>query len=55
MGSFEGGESEDLHGADFELDLKPGGAMIWSGPSKDGKPMRYVTGEVLRAEPPKPV
>lgn len=40
-------------GADFELDLKPGGAMTWSGPSKDGKPMRYVTGEVLRAEPPK--
>ncbi|HEY4765856.1 MAG TPA: SRPBCC domain-containing protein [Candidatus Sulfotelmatobacter sp.] len=40
-------------GADFELDLKPGGAMTWSGPGKDGKPMRYVTGEVLRAEPPK--
>jgi uncharacterized protein YndB with AHSA1/START domain len=40
-------------GADFELDLEPGGAMTWSGPSKDGKPMRYVTGEVLRAEPPK--
>src|ERR1700730_13136167 len=39
-------------GADFELDLKPGGAMTWSGPSKDGKPMRHVTGEVLRAEPP---
>jgi uncharacterized protein YndB with AHSA1/START domain len=38
-------------GADFELDLKPGGVMTWSGPSKDGKPMRYVTGEVLRAEP----
>jgi uncharacterized protein YndB with AHSA1/START domain len=28
-------------GADFELDLKPGGAMSWSGPSKDGKPMRF--------------
>ena len=27
-------------GADFELDLKPGGAMTWSGPNKDGKPMR---------------
>src|SRR6202167_6833942 len=40
-------------GAEFELDLKPGGAMSWSGPGKDGKPMRYVTGEVLRAEPPK--
>ncbi|HEV7550202.1 MAG TPA: SRPBCC domain-containing protein, partial [Candidatus Angelobacter sp.] len=40
-------------GADFEVDLKPGGAMIWSGPGKDGKPMRYVTGEILRAEAPK--
>lgn len=39
-------------GADFEVDLSPGGAMIWSGPGKDGKPTRYVTGEVLRAEPP---
>jgi uncharacterized protein YndB with AHSA1/START domain len=40
-------------GADFEVDLKSGGAMAWSGPGKDGKPMRYVTGEVLRAEPPR--
>ena len=38
-------------GADFEVDLRPGGAMIWSGPGKDGKPMRYVTGQVLRVEP----
>src|SRR5690349_1915720 len=38
-------------GADFDVDLKPGGAMTWSGPGKDGKPMRYVTGEVLRVEP----
>jgi uncharacterized protein YndB with AHSA1/START domain len=40
-------------GADFEVDLKPGGALTWSGPGKDGKVVRYVTGEVLRAEPPK--
>ena len=40
-------------GAEFEIDLKPGGAMMWSGPGKDGKPVRYVTGEVLRAERPK--
>jgi len=40
-------------GADFEVDLKPGGAMTWSGPGKDGKPTRYVTGEVLRVEAPK--
>ena len=39
-------------GADFELDPKAGGAMSWSGLGKDGKPMRYVTGEVLRIEPP---
>src|SRR5215470_5264806 len=37
-------------GADFEVDLRPGGAMTWSGPGKDGKPMRYVTGEVIRVE-----
>jgi uncharacterized protein YndB with AHSA1/START domain len=40
-------------GADFGVDLKPGGAMTWSGPGKDGKPMRYVTGEVLRVEAPR--
>lgn len=40
-------------GADFEVDLRPGGTMAWSGPGKDGKPTRYVTGEVVRAEPPK--
>jgi uncharacterized protein YndB with AHSA1/START domain len=39
-------------GADFEVDLRPGGAMIWSGPGKDGIPMRYVTGEVMRVEAP---
>jgi uncharacterized protein YndB with AHSA1/START domain len=38
-------------GADFELDPRAGGAMTWSGPGKDGKPMRYVTGEVVRFEP----
>src|ERR1700722_6667000 len=40
-------------GADFEGELRPGGAMTWSGPGRDGKPMRYVTGQVLRADPPK--
>jgi uncharacterized protein YndB with AHSA1/START domain len=40
-------------GADFEVDLRPGGAMTWSGPGKDGKPTRYVTGEVLRVEAPR--
>lgn len=40
-------------GADFEIDLRPGGSMTWSGPGKDGRPTRYVTGEVLKAEPPR--
>jgi uncharacterized protein YndB with AHSA1/START domain len=39
-------------GADFEITLEPGGAITWSGPGKDGKPTRYVTGEVLRVEAP---
>ena len=37
-------------GADFELDLRPGAAMTWSGPGKNGKPVWYVTREVLRVE-----
>ncbi|HEY2858886.1 MAG TPA: SRPBCC domain-containing protein [Terracidiphilus sp.] len=40
-------------GADFEIELKPGGLMAWSGPGKDGKPMRYVTGRVEKAEAPR--
>lgn len=40
-------------GAEFEIDLKPGGSMNWSGPGKDGKPMRYVTGRVLKADAPR--
>jgi len=40
-------------GADFAVDLRPGGAMTFTGPGKDGKPMRYVTGEVLRVEAPR--
>ena len=39
-------------GADFEVDLRPGGLMAWSGPGKDGRIARYVTGEVLSAEAP---
>jgi uncharacterized protein YndB with AHSA1/START domain len=40
-------------GADFDVDLRPGGTMTWSGPGKDGKPTRYVTGQVLKVEAPK--
>jgi uncharacterized protein YndB with AHSA1/START domain len=39
-------------GADFEVDLRPGGAMTWSGPGKDGQRMRYVTGQVLAVDVP---
>ena len=39
-------------GADFQVDLEPGGAMTWSGPGQDERPTRYVTGEVLRVEAP---
>ncbi|MGD0939188.1 MAG: SRPBCC domain-containing protein [Terracidiphilus sp.] len=40
-------------GADFEVDLKPGGSMKWSGPGPDGKPVTYVQGEILQIESPK--
>lgn len=40
-------------GAEFDVDLRPGGAMTWSGPGKDGKPTRYVTGQVLRIDAPR--
>ena len=39
-------------GADFHVDLEPGGTMTWSGPGKDGRPTRYVTGEVLSVDAP---
>jgi uncharacterized protein YndB with AHSA1/START domain len=39
-------------GADYDVDLRPGGAMTWSGPGKEGQRTRYVTGEVLRVEAP---
>jgi uncharacterized protein YndB with AHSA1/START domain len=39
-------------GADFEVDLRPGGAMTWSGMGKDGQRTRYVTGKVVRVEAP---
>jgi uncharacterized protein YndB with AHSA1/START domain len=39
-------------GAEFAVDLQPGGAMTWSGPGKDGRPTRYVTGEVITAQAP---
>ncbi len=40
-------------GADFEVDLNPGGAMTWSGPGRDGMLTRYVTGRVVKVDAPK--
>ena len=40
-------------GADFEVDLQPGGRIAWTGPDKDGKIIDYVFGKVLRSDPPK--
>ena len=40
-------------GAEFQADLNPGGQLAWTGPGPDGKPMAYVRGKVLRAEPPR--
>lgn len=40
-------------GADFEIDLRPGGAMNWAGPGPDGQRVTYVRGEVLNVDPPK--
>jgi len=44
---------EIFMGAEFEVDLRAGGSMTWSGPGKDGKPTRYVTGRVLGVEAPR--
>jgi uncharacterized protein YndB with AHSA1/START domain len=40
-------------GAELEADWRAGGAMAWVGPGPDGKPMKYVHGEVLQYDPPK--
>jgi uncharacterized protein YndB with AHSA1/START domain len=40
-------------GAELEADWKPGGPIAWVGPGPDGKPVSYVSGKVLRFDPPK--
>lgn len=40
-------------GANFEVELAPGGSMAWSGPGKDGNPTRYVTGRVIKVDAPR--
>lgn len=39
-------------GASFDVELKPGGYMTWSGPGKDGKLVRHVTGRVTLVDEP---
>jgi len=39
-------------GAELEADWKAGGAMAWVGTGPDGKPVKYVHGEVLEYDPP---
>jgi uncharacterized protein YndB with AHSA1/START domain len=38
-------------GADFEIDLKPGGKIEWFGAGPDGQRIPYVSGKVLKSEP----
>ena len=40
-------------GADFAVELRPGGAMTYSGPGKGGEIVRYVTGRVRQVEAPR--
>jgi len=40
-------------GAELETDWKVGGAMAWVGTGPDGKPVKYVHGEVLEYDSPK--
>ena len=40
-------------GAEFAVDLRPGGLMTYSGPGPDGKPMTYVRCQILEVEQPK--
>jgi uncharacterized protein YndB with AHSA1/START domain len=39
--------------ADFAIGSGLAGAMTWPGQGKDGCPARYVTGEGVKAEPPR--
>ena len=42
-----------IFGADFTADLKPGGALAWSGSDPKGNRVTYVGGKVIQADPPK--
>ena len=42
-----------IFNAELEVELKPGGPMNWAGAGPDGKPVTYVRGEVLQADPPR--
>jgi uncharacterized protein YndB with AHSA1/START domain len=40
-------------GAEFEIDLKPGGTIEWFGAGPDGNRIPYVSGKILKSERPK--
>lgn len=40
-------------GAELEGEWAPGHDIAWVGPGPDGKPVKYVQGKVLQAEPPR--
>jgi uncharacterized protein YndB with AHSA1/START domain len=40
-------------GAEFQVNLSPGGSISWSGKGPDGKPVKYVQGTVLKADAPR--
>jgi uncharacterized protein YndB with AHSA1/START domain len=40
-------------GAELEAEWKVGGSMAWVGHGADGKPIKYVHGEVLQYDPSK--
>src|ERR1700733_13706002 len=57
-GGWEGFVSKESNrilfmGTELEADWKAGGAMAWVGPGPDGKPVRYVHGEVVQYDAPK--
>lgn len=56
--AWEGFVSPELNriifgGAELNADLQPGGSIAWVGQGADGKPVNYVSGKVLEANPPK--
>ena len=40
-------------GAELSIDLRQGGRIEWFGAGPDGQHLPYVSGEILRSEPPR--